>query len=436
MGSAGCCRRVAVAARRAADGVPRSHCTDAWLWWGTVGGAARSASCWRSGSCRAGRCSRAGLLYLSYVQHRAGLPVVPVGQPAARVGVLRALRDAGRLAAARRAAAASARRVPDAVAALPPLRRVGAREAAARRSDVARPDRDGDVLRDRAAADVGRLVRAPAADVGAPARRARSPSSVELGVPFLIWGPRRLRPVAFARHGRRSRSSCSRPRTTASSTTSRWRSASGCWTTAHLAGGSRRTPAPAPALAAGGRARDRPRSRRCSSRSRSCRSCPSSRGLRPLARALLPVERCLDELRSINAYHLFAQMTLVRREPVIEGSDDGADWRAVRAALQAGRRRPRAAVRGAAPAARRLPDVVPAARPRPGAAGSRPCSIACGTIPPRSRRSSRAIRSRTRRPRSCGIAVYRYRFTDAATRARTGAWWTRELEGVTRPIGE
>src|SRR5262245_41877297 len=45
--------------------------------------------------------------------------------------------------------------------------------------------------------------------------------------------------------------------------------------------------------------------------------------LRPLARALLPVRAVLDEVRSINAYHLFAQMTLVRREAVIDGSDDG-----------------------------------------------------------------------------------------------------------------
>jgi hypothetical protein len=25
--------------------------------------------------------------------------------------------------------------------------------------------------------------------------------------------------------------------------------------------------------------------------------------------------------------------------------------------------------------------------------------------------------------------VYRYRFTDAATRRETGAWWSRDLEG-------
>ena len=41
-----------------------------------------------------------------------------------------------------------------------------------------------------------------------------------------------------------------------------------------------------------------------------------------------------------------------------------------------------------------------------------------------------------RAPRFLRIAVYRYRFSDAEARRQTGAWWTRELEGVSRPIGE
>src|SRR5262249_10193241 len=53
---------------------------------------------------------------------------------------------------------------------------------------------------------------------------------------------------------------------------------------------------------------------------------PLGRGGRPRPRALPPLRAVLDEVRSINAYHLFAQMTLVRREPVIEGSDDGVTW--------------------------------------------------------------------------------------------------------------
>ena len=36
-------------------------------------------------------------------------------------------------------------------------------------------------------------------------------------------------------------------------------------------------------------------------------------------------------------------------------------------------------------------------------------------------------------PRFLRVAVYRYRFTDAATRRATGAWWQRELEGYSRP---
>ena len=59
-------------------------------------------------------------------------------------------------------------------------------------------------------------------------------------------------------------------------------------------------------------------------------------GMRPLARALRPVRAALDEVRTINAYHLFAQMTLVRREAVIEGSNDGTDWRAYELHYQPG----------------------------------------------------------------------------------------------------
>jgi len=36
---------------------------------------------------------------------------------------------------------------------------------------------------------------------------------------------------------------------------------------------------------------------------------------------------------------------------------------------------------------------------------------------------------RGRAPQRLRVAVYRYRFTDAATRRETGAWWSRDLEG-------
>jgi len=32
------------------------------------------------------------------------------------------------------------------------------------------------------------------------------------------------------------------------------------------------------------------------------------------------------------------------------------------------------------------------------------------------------------------VAVYRYRFTDVATRRQTGAWWQRELQGYSKPL--
>src|SRR6266704_1571300 len=37
-------------------------------------------------------------------------------------------------------------------------------------------------------------------------------------------------------------------------------------------------------------------------------------------------------------------------------------------------------------------------------------------------------------PRFVRVAIYRYRFTDVATRRATGAWWQRELEGRSRPL--
>jgi hypothetical protein len=78
-----------------------------------------------------------------------------------------------------------------------------------------------------------------------------------------------------------------------------------------------------------------------------------------------PIDRVLDRWRSINAYHLFASMTLVRREPVFR---DGRRRRGgLRAPLQARRRGPAAALRRAVPAARRLPALVPLPRTARGA---------------------------------------------------------------------
>jgi hypothetical protein len=141
----------------------------------------------------------------------------------------------------------------------------------------------------------------------------------------------------------------------------------------------------------------------------------------------------MGRYRSINAYHLFASMTLVRREPVIEGSDDGIDWKPYALHYEPGDvdrpppfvapHQPRVDFllwflllgRRGAPYFDRLldrvlldPDAVAplfARNPFPDAP-----------------------------PAQVRVAVYRYRFSDRATRARTGAWWTRDLEGTTRPV--
>jgi len=156
--------------------------------------------------------------------------------------------------------------------------------------------------------------------------------------------------------------------------------------------------------------------------------------LRPLARALLPVHAALDEVRSINAYHLFAQMTLVRREPVIEGSLDGIDWQPYELWYEPGD-------------VDRAPPFVAPHQPR---VDFQMWFLLLGrslpgwfsTLLDRLRHDPAVVAPLFARnpfpdepPRLVRVAVYRYRFTDAATRARTGAWWTRELEGTTPPIG-
>lgn len=40
-----------------------------------------------------------------------------------------------------------------------------------------------------------------------------------------------------------------------------------------------------------------------------------------------------------------------------------------------------------------------------------------------------------RPPRLLRVAIYRYRFSDPAQRAESGAWWTREHLGATAVLG-
>ena len=103
---------------------------------------------------------------LSLVHRRgAGLLRLSVGRHAARGGVALALPRAARLrpGLAQRSAAVARRRLPAALGVVPHLLRVGPGEAPQRRGAVAQPHRDGQVLRERSAADVARLVRAAVA---------------------------------------------------------------------------------------------------------------------------------------------------------------------------------------------------------------------------------------------------------------------------------
>src|SRR5262249_38848576 len=151
-----------------------------------------------------------------------------------------------------------------------------------------------------------------------------------------------------------------------------------------------------------------------------------------LLSAARPIDVVLDRWRSINAYHLFASMTLVRREPVFEGTADGTTWKPYVFWWKPG-----------------PVDRAPAfLAPHPPRVVFRPWSLFVG----RGRRYTEALLDRMLHdpdavaplfaenpfpatpPIAVRIAAYRYRFSDRATRAATGAWWTRELEGTTRPV--
>ncbi|TMB23590.1 MAG: lipase maturation factor family protein [Deltaproteobacteria bacterium] len=159
--------------------------------------------------------------------------------------------------------------------------------------------------------------------------------------------------------------------------------------------------------------------------------------LRPpagLERLLLPVRRAVAPFRSVNSYHLFAHMTLVRREAVIEGSADGATWLPYEFRYKPGD-------------PERAPPFVAPHQPRVDfqlwflLLGPRPGARYFDTLLARLLTAPEAVAPLFARdpfpttpPRFVRVAIYRYRFTDAATRHATGAWWERELEGRSRPL--
>jgi lipase maturation factor 1 len=156
-----------------------------------------------------------------------------------------------------------------------------------------------------------------------------------------------------------------------------------------------------------------------------------------LPQPLIEAYRLASPFESVNAYGLFASMTTVRWELIVEGSDDGTNWKAYEFPWKPGdvRRRPQfcfpymprldwqmwfAAIsvqqgQGAdewlVNFARRLGE------------GSPPVLrlMAFNPFP-------------NHPPRYVRFVVYDYRFTTPAERAQSGAWWQRKRLGVLGPV--
>jgi hypothetical protein len=153
--------------------------------------------------------------------------------------------------------------------------------------------------------------------------------------------------------------------------------------------------------------------------------------LRGVDRVLVPVRRAIAPFRSVNAYHLFANMTRVRREPVIEGSADGVTWLPYELRWEPGD-------------VDRAPAFVAPHQPRVDfqmwflllGHGARWFDRLLDRLladPEAMAPLFARDPFPTTPPRYVRVAIYRYRFTDIATRRATGAWWRRDLEGYSTP---
>ena len=144
---------------------------------------------------------------------------------------------------------------------------------------------------------------------------------------------------------------------------------------------------------------------------------------------LIAIARWVAPLRSTNGYGLFAVMTTSRLEIVIEGSDDGDAWRAYEFRWKPGDplRRPRFV----APHQPRLDWQMWFAAL--GSYEENPWLIRLlSRLLERSQEVEALLASNPfpKGPRYIRAVVYDYRFTDAAERRRTGAWWRRDFKGL------
>jgi predicted DCC family thiol-disulfide oxidoreductase YuxK len=144
--------------------------------------------------------------------------------------------------------------------------------------------------------------------------------------------------------------------------------------------------------------------------------------------------RSVEGLHIANRYGLFAVMTTVRREIVVEGSDDGTTWHAYEFKHKPGD-------------LRRRPGFVEPHQPRLdwqmwfaalSSYEKEPWFIGLCARLLRGEPSVLALLETNpfpeRPPRQVRALAYRYHFTDVPTRRAEGTWWRRELEGTYCPV--
>jgi hypothetical protein len=154
----------------------------------------------------------------------------------------------------------------------------------------------------------------------------------------------------------------------------------------------------------------------------------------PLAPLAAPIADLIAPLRSVNAYGLFAVMTTTRPEIIVEGSEDGVEWKAYEFAYKPGDLR------------RRPPWVAPH-QPRLdwqmwfaalGQYEGEPWfDNFCRRLLSASPDVLRLLASDPfggRPPRFVRATLFRYRFSDWTTGRAEGVWWTRERLGDYSPV--
>ncbi len=154
----------------------------------------------------------------------------------------------------------------------------------------------------------------------------------------------------------------------------------------------------------------------------------------PGAALVDPLVNLTEPFRSVNQYGLFAVMTVTRPEIVIEGSDDGSTWAEYEFRYKAG------------DVHRRPPWIAPF-QPRLDwqmwfAALSRFddehwFQNFCVRLLQADSSVVNLLEHdpfQGRKPRYVRAVLYRYQFSDADTRRRDGVWWTRERLGEYSPV--